>query len=408
MTQQIKNYGDFKEQLLEGISADKRGMMGVLLDNSHKEMASINDGHNKTVLVSESTAPGSTLTGNISRYDMMFLPLVRRTMPALLATELVGVQALKSSRGIVRTMRVRYSEETLDTAGGTATVAAGQEASGEVVYDKYSKLVLGGNYDDVDALDPYAQTAYLESNRGKPLDMQVTTDTVETMSRKLSAAWSLESQDDLNAFDNLDMEAELTAAVGDEIIREQDRELIQELETLAGTVKAFDFALADGRYSGEKLAAMTIFIDSLSDEIGRLTKRSGATWMVVGQRIFTGLKHAANGAFVAANSGNLELSNSLFVGTIGRMRVYVDPYADGDSVLLGYKGGNEIDTGLIYCPYIPLSSSGAVRNPETGDFRVMLRSRYGMHSRTDTTKGLGDSHQFYARANIANLNLGFK
>lgn len=406
MTQDIKNYEDFKSHLLEGVDTSKQKMMGQLLDNSHKEMASIADGHNRVVV--ESTAPGSTLTGNISRYDMMFLPLVRRTMPALLASELVGVQALKASRGIVRTMRVRYSEETLDTAGGTATVAKGTEASGQVVYDKYSKLVLGGNYDDVDALDPFEQTQYLESNRGKPLDLQVVTDTVDTVSRKLSAAWSLESQDDLNAFDSLDMEAELTSAVGDEIIREQDRELIKELETLAGTVEAFDFVNADGRYAGEKLAALTIFIDSLSDEIARLTKRSGATWMVVGQRIFTGLKNASNGAFVPANSGELQISTSLFVGTIGRIKVYVDPYAETDSILMGYKGNNEVDTGLIFAPYIPLSSSGAVRNPDTGDFRVMLRTRYGMYKRTDPVNSLGDSADFYARATVANLALGFK
>ena len=403
MTTKPQNYTEFKEALLEGVDASKREMMSQLLDNSHKEMQ-VADHTNKVVV--ESTAPGSTLTGNISRQDMMFLPLVRRTMPALLATDLVGVQALKASRGIIRTLRFRYSEDT-DTASGDSVVKAGTEASGEVVYDKYSKLVLGGNYDDVDALDPFAQTQYLESNRGKPMDLEVVTDTVDTMSRKLSAAWSLESQDDLNAYDGLDMEAELTAAVGDEIIREQDRELIKELEALAGTVQAFDFANADGRYSGEKLAALSIFIDSLSDEIARLTKRSGATWMVVGQRIFTGLKHASNGAFVPANEGQLQISTSLFVGTIGKIRVYVDPYAETDSILMGYKG-NELDTGLIFAPYIPLSSSGAVRNPDSGDFRVLLRTRYGMYKRTDPVNSLGDSSNYYARATVANLALGFK
>lgn len=405
MTQEIKNYAEFREKLLEGVDSSKQNMMGILLDNSHKEMSAVADGHNK--LLVESSATGSTLTGNISRYDMMFLPLVRRTMPALLATDLVGVQALKSSRGIVRTIKARYSEDT-DAGAGTEAVVAGTEASGEAVYEKYSKLALGADYDAVDALDPFAQTQHLESNRGKPMDIQVVTDSVDTMSRKLSAAWSLESQDDLNAFDNLDMETELTSVVGDEIIREQDRELVTELENLAGTVRAFDFANADGRYAGEKLAALTIFIDSLSDEIARLTKRSGATWMVISQPIFTGLKNASNGAFIPANGGELQITTTLFVGTIGRIKVYVDPYATGDSVLMGYKGDNEIDTGLVFCPYIPLSSSGAVRNVETGDFRVMLRTRYGFYKRTDPLKSLGDSSNYYARANVANLALGFK
>ena len=189
MKQEIKNYAEFREKLLEGVDSSKQNMMGILLDNSHKEISAVADGHNK--LLVESTATGSTLTGNISRYDMMFLPLVRRTMPALLATDLVGVQALKASRGIVRTIKARYSEAT-DAGAGTDAVVAGTEASGEVVYEKYSKLAVGADYDAVDALDPFAQTQHLESNRGKPMDIQVVTDSVDTMSRKLSAAWSLE------------------------------------------------------------------------------------------------------------------------------------------------------------------------------------------------------------------------
>lgn len=406
MTKKFENWDEYKDALLEGLDEKSEKVIGLMMENSHKENVSVKDEHNNVIV--ESTSPGSTTTSNISRYDMLFMPLIRRTMPALLAMDLVGVQPLNGPRGIARTLRMRYSQDTETTdASGTNEVTAGDEASGQNVYDKYSKLVLGGAYDEVDGLDPFQQTVYLEGNRGKPMDLEVLTQAVETKSRKLSSAYSLEAADDLMALDGLDIEAELTQTLGDEIQRELDRELIQDLTDLAGTVEAFDFAVVDGRYAGEKLAAMTIAIDNLSAQIAMKTRKAGATWMVVSQRVFTGLKNASNSSFMPANGGELNIGTSLFVGTFGSgTRVYVDPYAETDNILMGYKG-SEIDTGLVYLPYIPLASSGVVRNPETGDHRVMLRTRYGMISFTDTETSLGDSPDYYARATVANISLGF-
>jgi len=397
----VQNWTEYKEQLLEGVSDKHRGKIDMLMENVHKEnMKSVKSDEVNQVVV-ESTAPGSTVTGNISRYDMMFMPMVRRVMPALLAMDLVGVQPIPGPQGIVRAMKFRYSEDA------APEVTAGDEASGQNVYEKYSKLALGGAYTDVDALNPFEMTEYLEGNRGKPLDLQVVTDRVDTYGRKLSSAWSLEAQDDLDALDGLDIEGEVNAALGDEINRELDRELVDELTGLAGTVESFDFANVDGRYAGEKLSSMLIAFDNLSAEIAMKTRRSGATWMVVSSRVFTAMKNASNSTFVPANAGELQISSSLYVGTYGAgVAVYVDPYLETDTVLMGRKG-SETDTGLIYLPYIPLSSSGAVRNPETGDLRIMMRTRYGMYKATDPDNSLNDAADHYARATIANLELGF-
>ena len=397
----VQNWTEYKEQLLEGVSDKHRGKIDMLMENVHKEnMKSVKSDEVNQVVV-ESTAPGSTVTGNISRYDMMFMPMVRRVMPALLAMDLVGVQPIPGPQGIVRAMKFRYSEDA------APEVTAGDEASGQNVYEKYSKLALGGAYTDVDALNPFEMTEYLEGNRGKPLDLQVVTDRVDTYGRKLSSAWSLEAQDDLDALDGLDIEGEVNSALGDEINRELDRELVDELTGLAGTVESFDFANVDGRYAGEKLSSMLIAFDNLSAEIAMKTRRSGATWMVVSSRVFTAMKNASNSTFVPANAGELQISSSLYVGTYGAgVAVYVDPYLETDTVLMGRKG-SETDTGLIYLPYIPLSSSGAVRNPETGDLRIMMRTRYGMYKATDPDNSLNDAADHYARATIANLELGF-
>lgn len=409
---EIKNWGDYKAQLLEGLSEKQSAMLSTVMENSHKENVADKDPANHMIV--ESTATGSTVTSNISRYDTIFMPLIRRTMPALLAMDLVGVQPINTPRGIVRTLRFRFSEDTPTTTGATTNVVdAGDEASGVNIFQKYSKLALGGAYDEVDLLNPFEQTVYLEGNRGKPMDLEVVTQTTEPMSRKLSAAYSLEAADDLQALDGLDIETEITQTLGDQILRDLDRELLGTLNSLAGTVEAFDFANVDGRYAGEKLAALTIAIDNLSAQIAMKTRKAGATWMVVSQRVFTALKNASNTTFVplnalsTTNGGDLRISSSLLVGTFGaNVKVYVDPYAEGDVLLMGYKG-SELDAGLVYSPYIPMSSSGVVRNPESGDFRVMLRTRYALTSFTNTATSLGDSPDYFARATVANLQLGF-
>lgn len=404
-----KNWTEYKEALLEGMSDKEAAVASVLMENTHRENLNVTDGGANRTLVEAEGPVGSTGTGNITRYDTLFMPLIRRTQPALLATQLVGVQPLTMPTGIVRTIRHRYGETTETSSGsGTNAVEAGTEASGQNVYEKYSALALGDAYDAVDAMNPFEQTQHMEWAAGKPLNLEVVTDRVDTKTRKLSSSWSLESQDDLAALDGLDIESEISNALGDEIQREMDREILGELNALAGTIESFDFANVDGRYAGEKLAGLTIAMDNLSAQIAMKTKRRGATWLVVSQKVFTALKNASNSTFVPANSGELSISSTAFVGTFGgNIQVYVDSYAETDSILMGLKA-SDIDTGMFYCPYQMLSSSGVVRDSATANLHLHLRTRYGLHSFTNDETSLGDSSDYYARASVANLQLGFK
>lgn len=408
---EVKNWGEYKESLLEDVSSDKeRGMLNTLMENVHaRNVASVGDPQQKNhVLVeAETGGGGGTPTGNISRYDMMFMPLVRRTAPALLAMDLVGVQPTTGPQGIVRSMKFNYSDDTPETGSGSPfEVEAGTEASGQNVYEKYSLLARGGAYDEVDSLNPFERTEYLESEDQKTMNLEVMTDRVDTYGRKLSSTWSLEAKDDLDALDGLDIEQEVNQALGDEIVREMDRELLNKMNGLAGTVDSFSFANVSGRYAGEKLSSMLIEFDNLSAQIAMKTKRSGATWMVVSQRVFTGMKNAANSTFVPANNGDLNISSSLFVGTYGgNISVYVDPYLKTDTVLMGRKE-SETDTGLIYVPYLPMYSTGVMNNIESLDQKIAMRTRYGLYAATDEQNSLNDAADQYARLTISDLKLG--
>ena len=412
MSKNFENWGDYKSALLEGLDEKRSRMMDVMFENVHKE--NVKDKERVNEVIVESSTPGSTVTSNITRYDMLFMPLIRRTMPALVAMELVGNQPLNGPRGIVRTMRKRYSKETEDNSTDqNVIVAAGTEAQGQAVFDKYSKLKFDGYYEDVDSMNPFEQTVYLEGNRGKPMDLEVVTDTVETMSRKLSATYSLESADDLQALDGLDMESEVNDMLSDEIIRELDRELIDFLNDQPTQIETIDFAEADGRYAGERLSSISLNIDKLSGDIAKRTLKGGATWVLTSMGGMTALKNASNvaftpvNAFTPANQNQPELRSSLYAGQLGTMAVYIDPYAESDYFLLGYKG-NDVDAPVFYLPYIPLSSSGLQVLPESGDHRIMMRTRYAIKAFDDAETSLGDSADYFARGNLVNLEFGFK
>ena len=390
----MSNYKERKEVLLEGLSGHKLRVVDALLENQFKA----------TKKLLETAGAGVVASGNFQRFDQIVGPLVRRVMPAVIAMELVGVQPLTGPTGAVRTVRARYS--TTKTAGGPT---AQDEASGTIVYDKYSLIASGDTaYTASDARTAAQITAALESDRGNLMNIETVMQTVTAQMRVLSAVWSIVADQDADNLDGLSMKDEMVAVLSDEIIRDIDREIITDLTNLAGTVKAFDFSQADGRFAGEKFSALSIGCSDLSRSIATKTKRGSATWMVVAPNVLTALTHASNGSFVPASpSGELMPNSTLFVGTFkGSVRVFLDIYASADTILMGYKG-NDWDSGFVYAPYIPLMAGDVIQDPSTLDYVMPMMTRYAKASFTSTTTSLGNSADYYARAVVSNLALGF-
>jgi len=401
-----ENFEEMKGDLLDGVKGRKRVFLEQMMDQGHKVNGTQGAMAEQVQLFGESTSTGSTTTSDITRYDRLFMPLMRRVMPSLFAVELCGLQPLDGPRGNIRTIKKEYSRSVLDTAGGSNLVTAGDEASAQNVYDKYSLINSTDEYDSVDAMDPFDQTVNLEGDRGNPMKLEVIMKQVETVNRKLSAAYSLEAEDDADSLDNLSMESEMIATLSDQVRRDMDVEVLTRMKGLAGTVRSLDFANVDGRYAGEKLSAMTISIDEISAEISRKTKIGGASWIVASPRIIVGLKNASNSGYMPNQEHGYNVSASAMVGTYNGLPVYVDNASESDYYLLGHKSSDQ-DTGLIYSPYIGLASSGLIVNPETFDKRMGIRTRYALTDFTDPTTDLAHSPDFFGRATVANLTLGF-
>jgi hypothetical protein len=321
-------------------------------------------------------------------------------MPTVIANELVGVQPMTGPVGQIHTLRVRYADAT---TGGATNITAGDEA--------LSPFKIASSYSGNDS-DPAkgSATATLEGTAGNRLNVQILKQVVEAKSRKLSARWTFESAQDAQAQQGVDIEAEIMAALAQEITAEIDQEIITSLRTLAGTAAgAFDQSAVSGTatFVGDEHAALAILINQQANLIAQRTRRGAGNYAVVSSEALTILQSATTSAFARSTEGVFEApTNTKFVGTLNNsMRVYVDGYAaSGTDVLVGYKGPSEADAPAFYCPYIPLMSSGVVLDPSTFEPVVSFLTRYGYTELSNTASSLGNAADYLARISISNVS----
>jgi len=375
-------WSETKEALLEGLQGTKRTVMATTLENTRKYL-------------SESATAGATSAGNVATLNRVILPVIRRVMPTVIANELVGVQPMTGPVGQIHTLRVRYA----DSGNG---VVAGEEA--------FSPFKIAAAYsgNDTDATPKANSTASLEGQAGKRMSIQILKQTVEAKTRKLSARWTFEAAQDAQAQQGIDIEAEIMAALAQEITAEIDQEVLASLRSLAGTAtQTYNQAAVSGTatFVGDEHAALAVQINRVANLIAQRTRRGAGNYAVVSPLALTILQSATTSAFARTTEGTFEApTNTKFVGTLNSaMRVYVDGYAaDSTSVLVGYKGSSESDAPAFYCPYIPLMSSGVVLDPSTFEPVVSFMTRYGYVELSNTASSLGNAADYLGTVTIAN------
>ena len=377
-------WAETKEALLEGLQGTKKSVMGITLENTRKYLI-------------ESPTAGATSAGNVATLNRVILPVIRRVMPTVIANELVGVQPMTGPVGQIHTLRVRYADSSNQTA-------AGEEAlSPFKIAESYSgdNSVSGGKA---------ASTATLEGQAGKRMSIQILKQTVEAKTRKLSARWTFESAQDAQSQQGIDVEAEIMAALAQEITAEIDQEIIGSLLSLAGSdVLTYDQALVSGTatFVGDEHAALAIQINRVANLIAQRTRRGAGNYAVVSPYALTILQSATTSAFARTTEGTFEApTNTKFVGTLNNaLKVYVNSYAaDNTSILIGYKGASESDAPAFYCPYIPLMSSGVVLDPTTFEPVVSFMTRYGFIELTNTASSFGNAGDYVGEIAVSNLS----
>jgi hypothetical protein len=303
--------------------------------------------------------------------------------------------------GQIHTLRVRYSDSF---GSGDSGATAGEEAlSPFKIAEAYSGTTAG----------KAAATAAFEGAAGNRLSIQILRQTVEAKTRKLSARWTFEAAQDAQAQHGIDVEAEIMAALAQEITAEIDQEVLASLTTLAGSaVETYDQAAVSGTatFVGDEHAALAVQINRAANLIAQRTRRGAGNWAVVSPFTLTILQSATTSAFARTTEGTFEApTNTKLVGTLNSaMKVYVNTYsADSAPVIIGYKGSSESDAAAFYCPYIPLMSSGVVLDPTTFEPTVSFMTRYGYVELTNSASSFGNAADYLARVNITSGNVSF-
>jgi hypothetical protein len=369
--------------------------MSMVLENTKKYLA-------------ENASAGATSVGNIATLNRVILPVIRRVMPTVIANEIVGVQPMTGPVAQIHTLRVRYADNFTSSANGQpgTDATSGDEAlSPFKIASGYSGTATGVTSTDGRA----GWTSSMEGTPVRRLNVQILKQPVEAKTRKLSARWTFEAAQDAQAMHGLDIEAEIMAALAQEITAEIDQEILYSLRSLAANEFTFNQATVSGTatFVGDEHAALAVLINRAANLIAQRTRRGAGNWAVVSSAALTVLQSATTSAFARTTEGAFEApTNTKFVGTLnGAMRIYVDSYADDTvPVLVGYKGSSEADAAAFYCPYIPLMSSGVILDPATFEPVVGFMTRYGYVELTNTASSFGNAADYLSEITVSNLS----
>jgi hypothetical protein len=219
----------------------------------------------------------------------------------------------------------------------------------------------------------YAKYDSLElSTEMGEVSFELTDVVVSVEERKLRASWSPELAQDVSAFHSIDAEAELTAMLSEQVAAEIDREILLDLRKGGAFTLRWDYngwqKVSNGSVAyTQKDWNQTLItkINQISAQIHKATLRGGANFIIVSSEvsaIFDDLEYFhVSDASAESDQYNMGIEK---IGSLGgRYKVYRDPYAPADSIIIGHKGKSLLDTGYVYAPYIPLQLTPTMMNP---------------------------------------------
>ena len=414
----------------------KRAVTATILEN--QERASKED----QAFLNEA-APVSNTAG-VSNWDPILISLVRRAMPNLIAYDIAGVQPMTGPVGLIFAMRSRYTnqsgteamfdeaeseysgkKETANIPGSAGTSSAGQTNPAVLNDSSPGAYTAEGGMTTAtaEALGDAANNAFAQ------MAFSIEKSTVTAKSRALKAEYTMELAQDLKAIHGLDAETELANILSSEILAEINREVVRTIYTTAkagaqvNVTNAGIFDLdtdSNGRWSVEKFKGLLFQLERDANAIGQLTRRGKGNIIICSADVASALQMSGVLDYAPALNTNLNVDDTgnTFAGVLnGKFKVYIDPYSANISAsqfyVVGYKGTSPYDSGLFYCPYVPLQMVRAV-GQDSFQPKIGFKTRYGMVANPfATTNGTGaidltspaagDQNVYYRRVKVSNI-----
>jgi len=415
--------------------AYKRAVTTVILENQEK---SVREDRSFMAEAAPTNATGS----NVDNFDPVLISLVRRAMPNLIAYDICGVQPMTGPTGLIFAMKSRFGSQAgaealfneadsdfsaRDAAGGSGSPDAQAGTNPATLNDSPS----AGTYTTGSGMST-TQAETLGDGTDEFAEMAFSIDkvTVTAKSRALKAEYTMELAQDLKAIHGLDAETELANILSSEILAEINREVVRTIYSHAkagaqvNTTTAGIFDLdtdSNGRWSVEKFKGLMYQLERDANAIGQQTRRGKGNIIICSADVASALQMAGVLDYAPALNNNLNVDDTgnTFAGVLnGKFKVYVDPYAANVSAsqyyVIGYKGTSPYDSGLFYCPYVPLQMVRAV-GQDSFQPKIGFKTRYGMVQNPFATSAgtgaldnsgavaAGAQNLYYRRVKVTNI-----
>lgn len=412
--------------------AHKRAVTATLLENTENAIRSEGaamGAMNMTNLFETSGAAPTTAVAGMQAYDPVLISLVRRAMPNLIAYDLCGVQPMTGPTGLIFALRPQYDSQSganawyYENNTGASTIRGGNtQIVGDAntnlggIYGVNTTYIVSGNsqqYNFAGGMTTAQAEALGSTGNTDFAQMAFSIDkvAVTARSRAMKAEYSIEIAQDLKAIHGLDAETELSTILSAELLSDINREIVRTINltasagapntTVAGT---FDLDVdANGRWSVEKFKGLMFHIEREQNAIAKNTRRGKGNLILCSSDVASALQMAGVLDYTPAlNSNNLQVDDTgiTFAGVLnGRTKVYIDPYAGGDYITVGYKGSSSFDAGLFYCPYVPLQMVRAV-GPDSFQPKIGFKTRYGVVANPFSRGANGSDGSLVQNANL--------
>ena len=447
----------------------RKSVTAVLLENTEKQLREergmINEASNTVGAIAPAGLSGDSLantpaTGGLAGFDPVMISLIRRAMPNLVAYDICGVQPMSGPTGLIFAMKSHYQDKD-------AALRAGKEALYNEPDTNFSASSKGaGAYDNTplgsDDVDPKGDGGTTDANPGllndggtyergergiaredaetlgsgstlfNEMSFSIEKTSVQARTRALKAEYTLELAQDLKAIHGLDAEQELANLLSSEILAEINREVVRTVYTVAkpgaqnnvANAGIFDLDVdSNGRWSVEKFKGLMFQIERDANAIAQQTRRGKGNFIITSADVASALAMSGTLDYSSGltgaggpSIGEVDDTGNLLVGTMnGRIKVFVDPYSANVSnthyYVAGYKGTSPYDSGLFYCPYVPLQMLRSI-DPSTFQPKIGFKTRYGMVANPFVVQSNGtpdaealtaNRNQYYRRVRVANL-----
>jgi hypothetical protein len=279
-------------------------------------------------------------------------------------------------------------------SGSVASANVPVEAgSGIVLYNQQPEDNERGDFED-------AAGAGIPNNQSETalsipsIDVKMKSEAIVAKTRKLKAQWTPEFAQDLNAYQALDAEAELTSIMSEYISLEIDLEILDML--IQDASAADEYWNANNNQSlnaaktgyddlnffntqGQWFQTLGTKMQKVSNKIHQKTLRGGANFCIISPSVATIIESIPG--FASNSDGDASKGKFAFgIQKMGSMNsrydVYKNPYMTEGTILMGYRGNQFLETGAVFAPYIPLIMTPLVYDPDTFTPRKGLLTRY--------------------------------